>query len=178
MLRKHWIMLLTLSVIGVIGCGGETPKTPEEPSESGPQAAVKEFLEAFRNGDDQATEQMLTAAARATTRSAGVKVAPEGSDTVEFEIGEVKYIAEDGVQVACTWSDLDENNQRQAENLVWMLRKESEGWRIAGLAATRNKGESPRKLDFENLDEMRALKAARDSVQAQLPAGAPGTIQR
>jgi len=188
MLRKHWIMLLTLSVvgvvgIGVIGCGGETPgtqETPEEPADSGPQAAVREFLDAVRNGNDHTTEQMLTRAARTTTRSLGMDVAPRGSDTAEFEIGEVEFIAEDGARVACTLSDLDKNRQRQTEKLVWMLRREPEGWRIAGVAATLVAGEPPRKLNFESLEEMRALngQGQRPPAQAQLPDSAPGAIQR
>ncbi|HYW78552.1 MAG TPA: hypothetical protein VE890_03210 [Thermoguttaceae bacterium] len=181
MLRKYWIILLALSVVGVVGCGGETPETPAEPAEPGPQAAVKEFLEAVRNGDDTTTERMLTTAARTTTRSLGMDMAPSRSDTAQFEVGDVEFVTEDGARVVCTLSDLDANNQRQSETLVWMLRHEPEGWRIAGLAATLIEGEPPRKLDFENIEEMRALRdqGRRPPAQAQLPPdGAPGTIQR
>ncbi len=172
---------MTLSVVGVICVGvigsGETQEPQKEPADPGPQAAVREFLDAVRNGDDQATEQMLTTAARTTTRSLGMEIRPMGSDTAEFEIGEVEYIAEDGARVACTLSDLDVNNQRQTEKIVWMLRHESEGWRIAGLA-TIVEGKHAREVDFESLEGMRKLKAGQGGAQAQLPDRAPGTVQR
>lgn len=182
MLRKNWILLLSVSVIGIIGvgvvgCGDKTPETSEEPADPGPQAAVRKFLDAVRNGDDQATEQMLTTTARTTTRSLGMNISPVGSDTAEFEIGEVEYIADDGARVACTLSDLDVNNQRQTEKIIWMLRHESEGWRIAGLA-TIVEGKAAGKVDFESLEGMRKLKAGQGGTQAQLPDRAPGTIQR
>ena len=178
MLRKHGMMLLTLSAIGVIGCGS-APEPQKEPADAGPQAAVEEFLDALRNGDDHRTEQMLTAAARETTKAVGMVVAPIGSDTIQFEIGEVEYLADDGARVACTLSDLGQNQQRETQELIWMLRLEPEGWRIAGMAAVLVEGEPPRALDFENLEIMRAFDRARKPpVQSQRPESLPKTTYR
>jgi len=186
MLRTHWIMLLTLSMIGVAGCGDkpEGPETPgpsqtsTEPTESEPQAALREFLDAIRKGEDQAVERMLTRAARETTRSLDLHLSPSRSDTAQFEIGPVEYVGEDGARVACVLSDLGSNDERRTDELVWMLRHEPEGWRIAGFAATMVEGEPPKKLDFENPEEMRLLKAARDSAQARVPSGDPNATPR
>jgi len=179
MLRKHWMMLLALSVISVVGCGG-TKESQEEPADPGPEAAVTEFLNAVRDGDDEKTEQMLTVTARQTTQSLDMNVAPAGSDTAEFEIGEVEYLADDGARVACTLSDLDQNRQRHTQELIWMLRREPNGWRIAGVAAMSGEGEAPKALNFESLEEMRMLHDASQQLpgQAQRPENSQGAIQR
>lgn len=179
MLRKHWMMLLSLSVIGVLGCG-ETEEPQEEPADVGPGAAVREFLNAVREGNDEKTQQMLTETARQTAEKLGMNLSPPRSDTAVFEIGEVEYLTEDGARVACTLSDLDQNQQRQTQEVIWMLRLEPEGWRIAGVAASLVEGQPPRKLDFESLKEMRALNEGgpQPPAQAQRPENSQGPIQR
>jgi hypothetical protein len=161
MWRNHWILSLAVLTVGMMGCGGS-----DSTGQSGgnthaerdtPEAAVAEFLEAVRNGDDEKTARMLTAAARKTTAELGLEVAPPGSDTAQFEVGKAEYLSPSGARVACTLSDLDENSQRQTERLVWMVRREPEGWRIAGVAATVVEGEPPRAVDFENPRAMAAL---------------------
>jgi hypothetical protein len=51
-------------------------------------------------------------------------------------------------------SDLDADSQRRSEDVVWVLRREPEGWRIGGVAATPFKGEPPLLLNFEDPEEM------------------------
>jgi hypothetical protein len=161
MWRTSWIAWMAVVAIGVAGCGGsdETPGGGGEggnarAEQAGPAAAVYDFLEAVRTGDDETARIMLTPLARRRTAERDMQVAPEGSDTAEFEIGQIEYLAEDGARVATTWSDLDGNLQRRTDQITWMLRRGSEGWRIAGAAATVFPGEPPLLLDFEDPDEM------------------------
>lgn len=177
MWRKRWMVLPAALAVGVIGCGGseETGQRPtagdgaveaspaagqEASAKNGsPEGAVFEFLEAVRTGNDEKAATMLTAVARRKTAELNMEVAPPGSDTATFQVGKVRYLAEDGAQVACTWTDVeasdrDENPQRRTDEILWMVRREPQGWRIAGVAATVFEGEPPLLLNFEDPEEM------------------------
>lgn len=154
MWRNHWAVLSAVLAIGMIGCGTSPEQTK---TVAGPETAVAEFLQAVRSGNDAKTSQMLTTAARETTAALGMPLTPSGSDTAEFKVGAVEYVGEDGARVACTLSDLDENLQRQSQELVWMVRREAEGWRIAGVAIPLGDGQPPRALNFESREDMAQL---------------------
>ncbi len=55
----------------------------------GPAEAVFTFLEAVRTGDDAKANEMLTQLAREKTSEIDMVVAPPGSETASFEVGEV-----------------------------------------------------------------------------------------
>jgi hypothetical protein len=142
----------------VIGCRGsdETGQGPAtDEGADGPDAAIFEFLEAVRTGNDEKAAMMLTSTAREKTAQLNMEVAPPGSDTATFEVGEVKYLPGHRAQVACTWSDLDANSkERRTDEILWIVRHEPEGWRIGGVAATIFQGEPPLLLNFEDPEEM------------------------
>jgi hypothetical protein len=147
--------------------------------------AVREFLEAVRTGDDEKAAAMLTELARTKTAEQGIQVAPRGSDTAKYEVGEVEMLAADGARVAATWTDLDHTGQAQTNRMQWMLRKQPEGWRIAGMAAEVFPGEAPLLLDFEKPEEtlhklelLREEVRRRETAQAQTTENAPETVQR
>ena len=178
MWQKRWMVLSAALAIGVIGCGrsdetGQRPTTGGSAAEASgaagqeqararggsPEAAVFEFLEAVRTGNDEKAAAMLTVTARQKTAELSMEVAPPGSDTAKFEVGKVEYLSEDGARVACTWSDLEgsdlgDNLQRRTDEILWMVRREPQGWRIAGVAATVFEGEPPLLLNFEDPEEM------------------------
>lgn len=194
------ILLVVPLFVLVVGCGpgghseGETasgsasPKSGSQKNLDGPQAAVYEFLEAVRTGDDAKAEAMLTPLARERTRQEGLQVAPRGSDTARFEVGEVEYVGEDGACVASKWTDLNKDGQPRTDEMAWMLRKETEGWRIAGMAASVFEGEPPIRLNFENpketLQKLEALhqeiarRATQEPQQAQRPEASSSAVQR
>ena len=134
---------------------GGTTKTEEQAAgASGPSAAVRRFLEATRTGNDQVATEMLTRLARESIEELGGSVAPPSSDTARFRIGEVEMLAEDGARVPCVWTDLDADNQEKSYHMLWMVRKEPEGWRIAGMATEVFEGEPPLVLNFEKPEEV------------------------
>ena len=135
----------------------------------GPAAAVARFLTAYCQGEDEKTSLMLTNRAREVTGNLGLKVAPPGSDTAQFQIHEIKYIDENGAQVVCTWSDLDRDLERQTEKLAWVVRREPEGWRIAGVATAATQDEAAHTVNFEDARAMAALVPKPQSSDAQPP---------
>ncbi|MFZ5833290.1 MAG: hypothetical protein ACOY3P_24640 [Planctomycetota bacterium] len=178
MTRKYAWILAASAAMMVAGCGrqSETPATaPDDAaamqhlSESiatnsdptnvarlePPAAAVAEFLEAVRTGNDEKATAMLTSVARekAVANNGGVR--PPASDTACFEVGAVQWIGDDGARVGSTWTDVDVGSgEPQTDEALWVLRKEADGWRIAGVAATVFDGEPPLLLNFEDPEEM------------------------
>lgn len=169
---RGWMVPLAVLAVGVVGCGGadESGQGPaggnagarsqtgagedSAAKPSGPAAAVREFLEAVRAGDDQKAALMLTKTARQKTAELNIEVAPPGSDTAQFEVGQVQLLDKDRAQVAATWSDLDGNSQRRKDEVTWVLRREPEGWRIGGVAASVFEDQPPLLLNFEDPEEM------------------------
>ncbi|MCA9103222.1 MAG: hypothetical protein KDA63_18835 [Planctomycetales bacterium] len=176
-LRSTRMMCFVGSLIavltGFVGCG-ESPKSDVSKSSSSPtqQASadaapkakaktvvapdkiVTTFLEAVRTGDEQGAAAMLTPLAIKRTAEYELTVAPTGSATAQYSVGEVEYIEGGGAHVASTWSDLDAGGERRTDTLVWMLRQEPSGWRIAGLGTIVFPDQPPIFLNFENPEDM------------------------
>jgi hypothetical protein len=133
-----------------------------------PEKAVTVFLEAVRKGDDERAAGMFTPLAREKAAGMGIQVAPKGSDTAGFEVGKVDYLADDGARVQSKWTDLDKDNNQRTDEITWMVRKEAEGWRVAGMATVVFDGKPPLLLDFENPQEtMQKLELLRREMERQ-----------
>jgi hypothetical protein len=168
--KTLWIALLLI----VAGCGkpagtGQSSTTPQGSEAAaaptndrtdavakaeGPAAAVAEFLEAVRTGNDEVASQMLSAVARQKTAALNRSVTPPASDTAKFSVGKVDYVGNDGARVSCTWTDLDPDGQPKTDEAIWVVRREVNGWRIAGVAAQVFPGEPPLLLNFEDPEDM------------------------
>jgi hypothetical protein len=120
----------------------------------GPAAAVAEFLEAIRTGSDEKAAHMLSTIARQKTAALNRNVTPPASDRARFAVGRVDWVGENGARVACTWTDIDSEEQPKTDEFICMVRREPEGWRIAGIAAMVFPGEPPVVLNFEDPEDM------------------------
>lgn len=170
MRQRHgtFLALFALSAIGLSGCGktaGPTNDASASRAAAGnlatagtdtPEAATAKFLEALRSGNDNDATAMLSETARKERAKIGQSVMPPASDTARFEVGKVEPVAADIAQVAFTWIDLDENGKPQSSSALCRLRRESNGWRVAGVALTVFNGEPPLLLNFENPAEVLA----------------------
>ena len=158
-----WMPCLILALLAS-GCGQqqsvkENTAASEKPSTQtartgGPEAAVTEFLEAVRTGNDEKANRLLSTVARQKTAALNRSVTPPASDTAKFTVGNVDYVGEDGARVSCTWTDLDADGQPKTDHAIWVCRREAEGWRIAGVAAQVFPGEDPLVLNFEDPEDM------------------------
>jgi hypothetical protein len=173
MCKLRGIALWTAFVLIIAGCTKQpgTDQTPAAPhgteaaapaagdpagsvaKADDPAAAVSEFLEAVRTGNDEAASQMLSSIARKKTASLNRSVTPPASDTATFTVGKVDYV-DGGARVACTWTDLDADRQPRTDEAFWVVRREASGWRIAGVAAQVFPGEKPVFLNFEDPEDM------------------------
>jgi hypothetical protein len=162
-----------LCLLWAVGCGKSPTTTASSgsvpanrPQGDGPDAAVFDFLEAVRTGNDAQAGSMLTPLAQQKVAEQNLVVSPPGTDTASFTVGAVERLAEDGARVTVQWTDLDENGKPHTDEVIWMVRKVPVGWRIAGVAAPVFEGEPPLLLDFEDPEDMlRKQKLVREEMR-------------
>lgn len=128
-----------------------------------PGEIVAAFLNAARSGDDQTATLLLTSKARSETEREGLVLDPPGTPSMRFEIGKIEISPEDAsaAYVNSVWSETETKSEQTFE-VVWVLRKESQGWRIAGMAAETTAGTQPVFLNFEDPQDLLRIKSEVD----------------
>jgi len=123
-----------------------------------PASTVEMFLESLRDGDDAITSRLLSTKAREETAKHDMVVRPPGSSTARFKVGQVVYTTDAKLtaHVESHWIDIDETGKKQSYEIVWILRRESRGWAIAGMATELFAGEAPLVMNFEKPLDMLA----------------------
>ncbi len=164
--RTVFYAALGVLFVGLTGCGGSTPAPAPaaQAAVAGPDQTVKQFLEAVRSGDDATAQSMLTKLAQQKTKEMDMVVAPPGSDTAQFEVGQVQQSSDGTARVQSTWSDLDHEGSRRTDQIEWILRPENGQWRIVGMATQIFPDQGPVVLNFENPQEI--LEKTRQAEQA------------
>jgi hypothetical protein len=168
--RQFIYSSLSCWLILVVGCGKQAASTlPSGASrgathaqvaqvndQSTPEHTVFEFLEAIRTGNDRHAAEMLTPLARDEAAKNELVIAPPGSPTAKFNVGMVEYVTEekDGAHVSSDWTDVDNQQQTRTDKFIWVLRKENEGWRIAGTITKVFPDQDPLVLNFEDAADM------------------------
>lgn len=155
--RALLCLLLSLSA----GCGsdsdprsGPATNAAREPVASAPDQAVQWFLEAVKRGDDATAGLLLTPLARETTHEVGMVVAPPGSDTASFQVGDVEPLDGNTARVASSWTDTAPDGQSQTDEIEWLVRQSEGRWRIAGMTAKVFGDRPPIELNFEDREAL------------------------
>ena len=154
-----------------------------------PDATVGEFLAAMRDGDEQTIAALLSEQARqATNQHEQLAIQPPGSPDASYRVGTVELVGEDqsGAHVVSVWTEPDGTGAGIEYEVVWVLRRETAGWRIAGMATMIEEDQPPLFLNFEDPDGMLAMLSAAqqqregsaEAVQAQAPAATDAPVQR
>ena len=134
-----------------------------------PGAAVESFLTALQNEKGDIAFNLITAKARQAMHEYGLSPQPVGSSNATYTVGRTEFVnaEKDGAYVSSIWSEPLESGQFDQYEIVWVLRKEVAGWRIAGMASEVLPSEPPLFLDFENPAEMqRKLAEAERTIAA------------
>ena len=139
---------------------------------SGPSAVVVQFYEALRKGNDVAIAGLLTDMAREETSKSGLGIQSQASESLSYEIRETDYVSDqmDGAHVRTMWLEPNPEGQMTTTEVIWVLRKQSNGWKISGMATPVVEGELPLLFNFEEPEDMLQKK---DFVERHLaePAG-------
>ncbi len=178
---RNWVFVFTVACLSVswTGCGSSDGGPEAAYTGPGPEVAVFNFLEAVRTGNEETTAGMLTPTARAKVQEFGWTIAPTGSETASFEIGGIELKDEWVAHVASTWTDIGEQGQPESETIVWLLRREQEGWRIGGMGTKLFEGEPPLFFNFEDPEDMeRKQKLAEQEIARRMKAASEGDNPR
>lgn len=136
----------------------QAPSSPANPQQLGdPDQVVAHFLEALRDGNDDVAAGLLTDKAREETAKNNLAVHPPGAPSATFEIGKVEYLSSQrsGAHVSSIWSERDpETGETVSYEIIWALRRQPDGWHIAGMATQIAEDEPPVFLNFEDPAEM------------------------
>lgn len=185
--KTIWIAVAFVATGFMLGCGGEKKEkssnatsaadgpaavapTTQVPvaNASTPTDAVTSFLQALRDGDKTTTEALLTAKARQETAAHDLVVEPPGAPTATFSVGRVQQ-EEGAAYVSCIWTEQEDESEFE---VVWILRQEEQGWRVAGMATQLPDHDEPVILNFEDLSELEDRVEQAEMAERQ-PAGAP-----
>ena len=119
---------------------------------------VRKFLQAVKSGDETTSNDLLTPLAREKTSELDMAVAPMGSESASFTVGDVELPEEGGgelAHVASTWTDIDDEGQTHTDEVLWVLRHEKGNWRIGGMATKVFEDQPLLLLNFEDPADMR-----------------------
>ena len=150
--RMTWFALAFL--VPLAGCGKSADAPASGAAELTPDQTVSRFLDSICRGNTEQAASMLTLVAREKTAQTQMVLSRPGSDKATYKLCGVEYVAEDGAHVGTVWTDTDEDGQQYDDNVVWLLRKEPEGWRIAGMATKVFDDQPAVILNFEDPDDM------------------------
>jgi hypothetical protein len=161
-MRPTWPIALIVCMSAVVGCGGSpapdngvvsspaddgTSPTADTSAATGEVAGVAErFLQAILRGDGATATRWLTqtAAQRATVDP--TVLATLGMRFTELRVEQVQRVTEDEAIAQCL---LREAAGATPEEICCLLRRESQGWRVMGLACEGGPGREPAMIDFE-----------------------------
>ena len=149
-----------------------TPVEVDIPADAPPDEVVTAFLEARRSGDPRTTSGLLTSDARAATAKHKIDVNGEALPDLQFQVAKPKYLKNNpkGAHVSSQWTELLPDGTKASYEVVWVLRKEAAGWRVAGFAAELTPGTEPQFLNFEDPDDMiRKQQEAVAAAEASTP---------
>lgn len=135
---------------------------------------VSQFLDLVRRGGgDSGASTLLTAKAQSELNRIGRTVQPIGSPDARFVVTRAESLPEnpDATLVHSVWTEPASGNSGESANsdavleyqVVWALQKESNQWRISGLAMEIDPEQNPLIVNFEDGNRMAALLAETES---------------
>jgi len=175
---RAWLIGIVVAVASIAGCssksGPATSATPNAtaagtattssppaiavPASAPPDQVVTVFLSALRTGDKATTASLLTAKAREETAKRNLDVDPQAAPDARYVVRPATLKTPSGAHVTSVWTERYQNEQGEMVEanyeIVWVLRREKEGWRLAGMATELVPGQEPQFLNFEDPDDM------------------------
>ena len=122
------------------------------PATTSPSDVVKRFLTALKNAKKDEIGALLTDTAWVKIGENQLIVGNSGIPSAEFTIGKSKFNIAGNKDVCHVDSELLEkldNGETEKYLATWVLRQQSDGWRIAGMASPLETGGKPVFLNFE-----------------------------
>ena len=119
-----------------------------------PEQVVQTFLDAMKTGDIATKASLLTQKAREETARENFEANPQSAASAQYEVRPAEYLPDgNGAHVTSVWTETYPDGTIKYD-VVWVLRRQAEGWRIAGMAIELVPGQPPAFLNFEDAADM------------------------
>lgn len=137
------------------------------PSNATPDQVVTVFLNAMRSGDSPTTESLLTGKAREELAKHSLSVDVQSAPNATYQVHRAEMLQDaSGSHVRSVWTERFTDGDETYE-IVWALRHQQEGWRVAGMAMELLPGQPMQFLNFEDpADMLRKKEEAIAALQA------------
>jgi hypothetical protein len=180
-----WFVMLGVACLGFSGCGksdDQDPVATVTAPPANPEEVLQQFLTSVKAGEKAKAENLLTTIAREKTAAEGIGIGNLSNAGMSFEVQGVQNLAmpdgKEAAHVSCVFTEKQEDGKSESHNIIWALRKETVGWRVAGMAWTPFAGEPPIFMDFEDPADMlrkQQLLAEEQERRANPQAAQPAT---
>jgi hypothetical protein len=162
---------------GPAATGSASAETTVPPASAQPGEVVAGFYDALKAGSEAGITALLTDKAREETAKSGLDIRPQASSTLSYAIGETQIVDErgSGAHVKTQWTETDSDGTAATTEVIWVLRKQANGWRIAGMATRVAEGQLPLLFNFEDPEDMLRK---REYVEKELSGGEQPVVQQ
>lgn len=192
-MHKAGLFILLTAITLQLGCGKSQPvaqptqpeSQPTTAGETSPAEVVSQFLDRVRRGGvDSGAGDLLTQKAQSELARIGRSVQPIGSPDASFKVTRSEQVpGEDQARlVQSIWTEPNADGTQSSYEVVWAMQRETNGWRISGLAMEMIAGQPPMVVNFEDgelmaklLPDEPAVESSGNPSQAAAPAS---TINR
>lgn len=195
-MNRGLLVLVVCGGLGLVGCGGSDAPQPaaqnsqpdaaqgastaapapakpavQVPADATPDQIVSVFLDALKGGDTATKASLLTAKALAETTKHEFEVNPQSAPNAKYDVHPPEYLPDNpnGAHVTSVWTETFDDGT-VTYDVVWVLRRQAEGWRIAGMAIELIPNQPPAFLNFEDPADMAAK--YNEAMAAQQPPAA------
>jgi hypothetical protein len=126
-----------------------------------PDKVLIQFLDAAKLGDQKKLSALMSKVARAEAEKYHIDFELQSYKDATYKLGQYEYLtaAKNTAHVACTWTDHD-GNAAYSHDVIWVMRKEDEGWRVVGMITKPFPDRDPVAFNYENVKELMETKAA------------------
>jgi acylphosphatase len=178
MKHRTWMLALGVLSLGLAGCGNSpkegapraaastgaspaaaTARSAEPtaiPAAAQPGEIVARFYDALKTGSAAGISALLTDKAREEMAKSGQDIRPQASSALTYSIGATELVDRQGTgaHVKTVWSETEANGTTASTEVIWVLRKQANGWRVAGMATAIEDGQLPILFNFEDPEDM------------------------
>jgi hypothetical protein len=151
-----WEDILPLQPVGIppTSTSVATPDTGNSDlpaiEQSSATEIVSKFMTAMFHGESRTIRALLTPTARQKGEAMGIPFAPQTTHTASFTVDQTIPQGENCVYVHTTLIDSNEKGEKESVEIVWIVVKNKEGWRISGAAVVLFDGQDKTLLNFED----------------------------
>lgn len=148
----------TQALVGGAARGTGVDAKPETEALS-PDQVCREFLACLQKADALSAERYLTKTSAVNARKAALTLESPGSPQAKFEFADPTYANSKKLVATVVCTVIDQIDGQASENQIsWLLKRDGEAWKIAGMILTVDQNGTTDFFSFENPEDIQLIK--------------------